>query len=184
MGDRTWLYVIELEPREDPLAKWYVGITDDPNYRYWSHCNTYGSYWTHRNECVDMHVLGPLESKYHAREVENQLTLALWDEYGPNTTQGGKYVGRGATEDPVPDERDIHLNPAVDKWLSESENDELSRLSNRTPVCMEINGEIPFESLAAAEEWADKELPEGTWIKITGPGNEHETFQTEKADGE
>lgn len=176
---QIWLYVIELEPKADPLAKWYVGITDSPRQRYRKHANDYGAYWTHRNECVDMHVLGTLKSKLHARRSESQLTLALWDEFGPGTTQGGKYVGEGSTSEPVPLEVDTQLDPTVANWLEESGNDDLASLSDRGQMYMEIMGEIPFEDKAAAEEWADKELPEGTRIRLSSPEHDYGTFTTE-----
>ena len=178
---RAWLYVIELEPEKDPLAKWYVGITDNPRQRYRKHANDYGAYWTHRNECVDLHILGSLKSKRHARRSENQLTLALWDEFGAGTTQGGKYVGEGVTSEPVPLEVDTQLDPTVANWLGESDSDELASLSDRGQMYIEVFGKVPFEDKAAAEEWVDKELPEGTGIRLSSPEHDYGTFTAEDA---
>lgn len=180
MRDAWTLYVAELEPIRDEQAKWYVGITRDPDRRYREHRNGCGAIWTARNECVDVHFLGEIRTERYARESENQLTLALWDEYGPNTTQGGKYTGGGATSEPVPEETNCNLDPTVAEWLGETDNEELAALSDRGQLYVEVCDKISFESMDDIEEWTDRNLPEGTTIRVTSPEHRYGTFTAEK----
>ncbi|ADJ14517.1 GIY-YIG nuclease family protein [Halalkalicoccus jeotgali] len=172
------LYVIELEPKKDSNVMWYVGISKHPEKRYREHCVEYGSKCTHRNTCVEMHVL--LWGKRRLmRSLEDRLTLALWDQYGPGTTQGGNYTGEKLGDGTLPDDVDTSLPPPLASALEETGDERLAKLSERRRVYMTIEAEVPFSSVEEAGEWADRELPEGAKIRLSTSDYELGTYYAE-----
>lgn len=165
------LYVLELEPGEDENARWYVGLTDDPKRRFKQHLKGEASEWTRRNRPIHGHIIG--ENRfYFGMDMENQLTLALWDEYGPGSTRGGSYCQPEKAYSEPPQDADTGLSPELAKMLRETEVEGLVELAEREVVYIDLFDKLEFGSVGEAKEWINEHLPTGTDARATtaGPG--------------
>jgi predicted GIY-YIG superfamily endonuclease len=117
MSEQAILYVIELEPGEDPNAQWYVGITDDIERRISQHRGGPGAIWTERNTIVEEYPLGQAERR-EAKQMENHLTKFLMQEFGVDSTRGGDYTYPSLENRPTLG--DILLPPTMGRLLLDS----------------------------------------------------------------
>ena len=87
------LYVLKLEDE-----CWYVGISVDPLIRIDQHCSGCGAAWTklhkplepisENNYIVDLEEL----NKRECERTEDDVTVALQDEFGLNKVRGGSMI--------------------------------------------------------------------------------------------
>ena len=84
------LYVLKLED-----DCWYVGISMDPLFRIGQHCNGTGAAWTKLHKPLsDNHYIVDLEdlNKRESERTEDEVTVALQDEFGLNKVRGGTMI--------------------------------------------------------------------------------------------
>ncbi len=77
------IYVLKLEQ-----GKYYIGKTDNPQFRLESHFNDAGSMWTQKYK--PLKVLKLLQNKDDYDE--NKITLKYMDKYGTANVRGGSFV--------------------------------------------------------------------------------------------
>ena len=77
------IYVLQLEK-----GKYYVGKTNNPNFRIKSHFNSNGSKWTQLYKPLKL-----LELKQNCDDYdEDKVTRQYMDKYGVNNVRGGSFV--------------------------------------------------------------------------------------------
>ena len=153
MVEKSCLYVIELEPGKDPEAKWYVGISKNPDHRIGQHQNSGGSEWTRRNKVVGAYKISWHPTK-HVRKKERHLTALLMDAYGMDSTRGAKYLSPDLLSRP-PTETD-HMPPEMSEGLRNSGNAELARVASKPRIYVSIQKE--FRSTEEASQWAKENI--------------------------
>jgi len=77
------IYILELEN-----GKYYVGKTNDPNFRINEHFNSNGSAWTHRYKPLRVLKIIPNCDDYD----EDKYTKMYMDKFGVDNVRGGSYV--------------------------------------------------------------------------------------------
>ena len=90
MKSNMKLYVLKLED-----DCWYVGISMDPLFRIGQHCNGTGAAWTKLHKPLsDNHYIVDLEdlNKRESERTEDEVTVALQDEFGLNKVRGGTMI--------------------------------------------------------------------------------------------
>ena len=79
----VYIYVFELEQN-----KYYIGKTDNPDFRIESHINGEGSAWTKKYKPIKLLELVPNCDDYD----EDKYTRVYMDKYGIDNVRGGAYV--------------------------------------------------------------------------------------------
>ena len=79
----VYIYVIKLEQN-----KYYIGKTNNPQFRLENHCNGNGSVWTQKYK--PLRVTRFIEDCYDYEE--DTVTLNLMKIYGIANVRGGSYV--------------------------------------------------------------------------------------------
>lgn len=160
---KSCLYVIELEPGKDPNAKWYVGISSNPDRRYQQHRCGGGAEWTRRNEVVDCYKIS-WHFERHVRKLERHLTAVLADVYGARSTRGAKYLAKDTVIScPKPDTKAMPPNMA--QGLRETGNEELARIATKPRIYLSIEEE--FRSTDEAYRWGEESLDGEIEVTIT-----------------
>lgn len=157
------LYIIEVEPDRDPNARWYVGITDDPERRLNQHKAGKGADWTRRNKILEMYRVGRI-SRHRARRYENHLTKTLMHEFGKESTRGGSYTGANRVDFP---ETHSKLSPMIARQLRESRSEDLREFAKNCTIFLEINEKLEFESVEEADEWLKDSLEPGIDVTLS-----------------
>lgn len=78
------VYVLQLENR-----KWYVGITKQFRHRMGQHFGGTGAKWTQAHMPIKIHDVENVATLLEARELENDLTLAMTYAHGQENVRGG-----------------------------------------------------------------------------------------------
>lgn len=121
MGTRYQLYALELQPRKDEHAQWYVGITTDIDRRMEEHYRGGGPVkWVSRNKPIDHVVVGEWIEK-QAREFEDELTGLLMHEFGYQSVRGGRYTSLNISSTPPQDP--TNPSPELDEALANVDHD-------------------------------------------------------------
>ena len=79
----VFIYVLKLEQ-----GKYYVGKTNNPQFRLENHCNGNGSAWTQKYKPLKMIKLIPDCTDYD----EDKFTRQYMDKYGIANVRGGAFV--------------------------------------------------------------------------------------------
>ena len=79
----VFIYVLKLEQ-----GKYYVGKTNNPQFRLENHCNGNGSAWTQKYKPLKMIKLIPDCTDYD----EDKFTRQYMDKYGITNVRGGAFV--------------------------------------------------------------------------------------------
>lgn len=79
----VYIYVLELVDN-----KYYVGKTDNPQFRLESHFNSNGAAWTKKYKPINIIELIPNCDDYD----EDKYTLKYMEKYGINNVRGGSFV--------------------------------------------------------------------------------------------
>lgn len=79
----VFIYVIQLEQ-----CKYYIGKTNNPEFRLQSHFNSNGSEWTKLYKPLSVIELLPNCDDYD----EDKFTIQYMDKYGINNVRGGSFV--------------------------------------------------------------------------------------------
>lgn len=79
----VFIYVLELEK-----GKYYVGKTNNPEFRLERHFNLYGSEWTKLYKPLRVLEIKPNCDDYD----EDKITRQYMDKYGINNVRGGSFV--------------------------------------------------------------------------------------------
>ena len=79
----VFIYAIQLEK-----GKYYIGKTNNPQFRLESHFNSNGSEWTKKYKPLKVLEIKPNCDDYD----ENKITLQYMDKYGINNVRGGSFV--------------------------------------------------------------------------------------------
>ena len=79
----VFIYAIQLEK-----GKYYIGKTNNPQFRLESHFNSNGSEWTKKYKPLKVLEIKPNCDDYD----ENKITLQYMDIYGINNVRGGSFV--------------------------------------------------------------------------------------------
>lgn len=164
MGDKSCLYVVELEPGKDPEAKWYVGVSKEPDRRRKQHSTNGGAKWTRRNRMVDFHKISWHPERF-IRKMERHLTAVLMEAYGRDSTRGASYLSPTLIHAPSV-ETDAMPEEMV-KGLRESGSEELARVATKPRFHITI--EKSFRNCEEAADWAEENLPEGISMKLSKP---------------
>ncbi len=77
------IYIIKLEKE-----KYYIGKTNNPQFRLKQHFNSVGSEWTKLYKPIKVIELKPNCEDYD----EDKITLQYMDKYGINNVRGGSFV--------------------------------------------------------------------------------------------
>jgi predicted GIY-YIG superfamily endonuclease len=99
----TYIYVLKLQSN-----KYYVGKTEDPNFRLETHFSSGGAAWTKKYKPISIHELRPdCESKD-----ETNITQEYMKKYGIDNVRGGPWCGI-----------DISAHESTIKLIIDSESD-------------------------------------------------------------
>ena len=79
----VFIYAIQLEK-----GKYYIGKTNNPQFRLESHFNSYGSEWTKIYKPLRVIEMKPNCDDYD----EDKITRQYMDKYGINNVRGGSFV--------------------------------------------------------------------------------------------
>ena len=79
----VYIYVLELVD-----SKYYIGKTDNPQFRLESHFNSNGAAWTKKYKPINIIELIPNCDDYD----EDKFTLKYMEKYGINNVRGGSFV--------------------------------------------------------------------------------------------
>ena len=79
----VFIYVLKLEQ-----GKYYIGKTDNPQFRLETHFNDVGSAWTQKYKPLKVLELLPNKDNYD----EDKITRQYMDKYGIANVRGGAYV--------------------------------------------------------------------------------------------
>ena len=79
----VFIYILKLEN-----GKYYVGKTNNPEYRLNNHFNENGSAWTKKHKPIKILKLIPNCDNYD----EDKITRQYMDKYGINNVRGGSFV--------------------------------------------------------------------------------------------
>ena len=79
----VFIYVLKLEE-----GKYYIGKTDNPQFRLETHFNDVGSAWTQKYKPLKVLELLPNKDNYD----EDKITRQYMDKYGIANVRGGAYV--------------------------------------------------------------------------------------------
>jgi len=79
----VFIYVLQLEQ-----GKYYIGKTNNPQFRLESHFNSNGSEWTKIYKPLQILELKPNCDAYD----EDKITRQYMDKYGINNVRGGSFV--------------------------------------------------------------------------------------------
>jgi len=79
----VFIYIIQLEQ-----GKYYIGKTNNPEFRLKSHFNSNGSEWTKIYKPLRVIELKPNCDDYD----EDKITIQYMDKYGINNVRGGSFV--------------------------------------------------------------------------------------------
>jgi cellular nucleic acid-binding protein len=79
----VFIYALQLEK-----GKYYIGKTNNPQFRLESHFNSNGSEWTKKYKPVKLMELKPNCDDYD----EDKVTRQYMDKYGINNVRGGSFV--------------------------------------------------------------------------------------------
>jgi hypothetical protein len=79
----VYIYVLELND-----GKYYIGKTDNPEYRLESHFNSTGSTWTKLHKPLNVLEILPDCDNYD----EDKITIKYMDKYGIDNVRGGSFV--------------------------------------------------------------------------------------------
>ena len=79
----VFIYVLKLEE-----GKYYIGKTDNPQFRLETHFNDAGSAWTQKYKPLKVLELLPNKDNYD----EDKITRQYMDKYGIANVRGGAYV--------------------------------------------------------------------------------------------
>ncbi len=79
----VYIYTIKLEK-----DKYYVGKTNNPQFRITSHFNSNGSQWTKLYKPIKILEIKPNCDDYD----EDKITIQCMDKYGINNVRGGSFV--------------------------------------------------------------------------------------------
>ena len=79
----VFIYIIQLEK-----GKYYIGKTNNPQFRLESHFNSTGSEWTKIYKPLRVIELKPNCDDYD----EDKITRQYMDKYGINNVRGGSFV--------------------------------------------------------------------------------------------
>lgn len=79
----TFIYTLKLEK-----GKYYVGKTNNPEFRLKSHFSSNGSKWTKIYKPLKVIELKPNCDDYD----EDKITMQYMDRYGINNVRGGSFV--------------------------------------------------------------------------------------------
>ena len=164
----TTVYVVELEPKEDPHARWYVGMTEDPERRFREHENRNGSEFTKRNDVIETYVVGHTTDGRFAKRLEDQITLCLMYEYGRRAVRGGKY-SRSSTRGDHRNRTKAHMPPGAKETLQDSDCEALQKIAESTGYTIEVPQRLKFKNEDEMIQWADRTLPEGTEVSVDDP---------------
>lgn len=78
-----YIYAIKLEK-----GKYYIGKTNNPQFRLQSHFDLNGSYWTKKYKPLKVIEIIPNCDDYD----EDKITIQYMDKYGINNVRGGSFV--------------------------------------------------------------------------------------------
>ena len=79
----VFIYIIQLEQ-----GKYYIGKTNNPEFRLKSHFNSNGSQWTNKYKPLRVIKIKPNCDDYD----EDKITRQYMDKYGINNVRGGSFV--------------------------------------------------------------------------------------------
>jgi hypothetical protein len=79
----VFIYVLQLEQ-----GKYYIGKTNNPQFRLESHFNSNGSEWTKLYKPIKVIAINPNCDDYD----EDKITRQYMDKYGINNVRGGSFV--------------------------------------------------------------------------------------------
>lgn len=79
----VFIYIIKLEK-----GKYYIGKTNNPQFRLEQHFNSVGSEWTKLYKPIKVIELKPNCEDYD----EDKITIQYMDKYGINNVRGGSFV--------------------------------------------------------------------------------------------
>ena len=79
----VFIYIIKLEKE-----KYYIGKTNNPQFRLEQHFNSVGSEWTKLYKPIKVIELKPNCDEYD----EDKITIQYMDKYGINNVRGGSFV--------------------------------------------------------------------------------------------
>lgn len=164
MAEKSCLYVIELEPDKDPKAKWYVGVSKNPDHRYQQHKCGGGAEWVARNTAIGHYKISWYPERI-IRKMERHLTAALVDAYGRKSTRGAKYLTENVRTCPTPTTDAMPKKMAY--GLRESGNEELARIATKPRFHLSI--EKTFRTDKEALDWAREHLDESVPIELSQP---------------
>jgi len=78
----VYIYVLLLQDN-----KYYVGKTNNPDFRYQSHYNLNGSEWTKKYNPINLFEIIPNQDNFD----EDKITLQYMNKYGIDNVRGGRY---------------------------------------------------------------------------------------------
>lgn len=79
----VFIYILQLQQ-----GKYYIGKTNNPEFRLGSHFNSNGSEWTKIYKPLRVVEVKPNCDKYD----EDKITIQYMDKYGINNVRGGSFV--------------------------------------------------------------------------------------------
>ena len=88
----VYIYVLKLEK-----GKFYVGKTDNPNFRLEQHLNSKGSYWTKKYKPINIEEIIPNCDDYD----EDKITQKYMDLKGIDNVRGGSFTKIKLDEDTI-----------------------------------------------------------------------------------
>ena len=88
----VYIYTLQLEQ-----GKYYVGKTNNPQFRLESHFNSNGSEWTKIYKPIRLMELKPNCDDYD----EDKITKQYMDKYGIQNVRGGSFVSVNLSNDTI-----------------------------------------------------------------------------------
>ena len=88
----VYIYTLQLEQ-----GKYYVGKTNNPQFRLESHFNSNGSEWTKIYKPIRLMELKPNCDDYD----EDKITRQYMDKYGIQNVRGGSFVSVNLSNDTI-----------------------------------------------------------------------------------